>query len=207
MRLSNSIFCLTVSLFLIVSCDSMQKSSWLEEASTFCGTHELSNWKDIAEDISVQEFNKLAIDRLKSNLKTDEFRKIADEIQDIEFYHNIYPDTQSKIETITGEAWHCEAFEKFYSLSISTTNNSLEPSAISKTVNILYSNSRYTIDESFLDLSSEKDTKEKIIGNQDPDKIQVLITVDGEVNIDSMKPLFDVLAGFGVQKISLIEQQ
>lgn len=207
MHLSNSIFCVTASLFLVVGCDSRQNPSRLEEASIFCETHELSNWKDIAEDISVQEFNELAIDRLKNNLKTDEFRKIADEIRDIEFYHNIYPDTQSKIETITGEAWHCEAFENFYSLSISTTNNSLEPSAISKTVNILYSNSRYTIDEYFLDLSSETDSKEKIIGNQDPDEIQIVITVDGEVNIDSMKPLFDVLAGFGVQRISLIEQQ
>jgi len=49
-------------------------------------------------------------------LKTNEFNKLLEDMESVEFYRQMYPTEKSRIEKFTGETWNCPAFENFYSI-------------------------------------------------------------------------------------------
>ena len=66
-----------------------------EDAELFCEIHELHNWEDVPRGIRFDEFNQLVKERVKSVVKTPEFKQLVDELDEISHYRSMYPVAKS----------------------------------------------------------------------------------------------------------------
>ncbi len=198
-------FCTYIFLAtLLASCGeftSVTESGISKDAITLCQYYKEDNWKDVDRSASIEEFNTVVGQRIKTELQSDAVKAVVDEINDIEFYREIYPHVKLKMEKLTNEEWSCPALEAFYSLSITKhhSDEASQPKEITVTAagDYLFSGKSISpISENIDDIKSEL-----IVGDKVASK--VLVVMESGTNDQQLEPLFKILADLGVENVSV----
>jgi hypothetical protein len=182
---------------------SVAQSDIGKDAIALCQSYALDNWNDIDNSISFQELDVIVANRVKSDLKTDAVKAIVDEINNIEFYRNIYPHVKSKVEELTKGEWNCPELETFYSFNITkyppdnSSLQNLKKIVITTAGEYLFNGKAILlVNENLSKISSELS-----VNNEVPLKVQVVM--EPGTNDQQLEPLFKILADLGVENVSV----
>jgi hypothetical protein len=177
----------------------------LEDADAFCNVHALDNWKDLKPDISISEFNTQVKAKVKSVLKTREFLSLLDDMDSIDFYHEMYPAAKAKIESLTGSTWDCPAYQNFYNLKSLPDN--LEQSKTLEPQIVVNASDQYLLQGEPLNLNT--DELKTFIHSRSKDKLEspIVILLKAGATDMGLQRLFEALTSLQVTNVSVISEE
>jgi len=181
--------------------NSIADSEVSKDAIALCQSYSEDNWKDVDRSVSIEEFNAVIGQRVKSELQTDAVKVVVDEINGIDFYREIYPHVKSKMEKLTKGKWDCPALEAFYSLNITKDGSDgasqLKKITITAAGDYLFSGKGISpISENIDDIKSELVVGDKVAS-------KVLVVMEAGTNDQQLEPLFKILADLGIENVSV----
>ncbi len=194
-------FVLLIALLAGCADSSSTQSALDKDAVALCRAYDEDNWKNIDGLTSIDEFQAIVDQRVKAGLQTEAVRAVVDGISDIEFYREVYPFAKSEMEELTNSEWNCPALEAFYSIEV--TKNQSGENVQSKQTTITASGD-HLFGQKKIALGSESadDVKsELMLGDQIASKVVVIM--EAGANDQHLDVLFGVLAGLGVENISV----
>jgi hypothetical protein len=182
-----------------------KKETLLQDANAFCNVHALDNWKYLKPDISISEFNTQVKAKVKSVLKTKEFLSLLDDMDSVEFYHEMYPAAKAKIESITGSTWDCPAYRNFYKLKSQPDNP--EQSKILEPQIVVNASGQYFLQGKPLNLNT--DELKTFIHSRSKDKLEspIVILLKAGATDMGLQRLFEALTSLQVTNVRVISEE
>ncbi len=192
-------------LFLVVLLASCETTSSLEkDAISFCQIHHKQNWRDIAENISVEEFNEIVEKRTQASVNTKEFIALISEMRTVRFYKEMYPTVKQKIEVLTEKEWNCPEYESFYRLSITREPDLNLIENLSAVDIVITKQGGYTHDGKQLLLDSN--SLRSVVHNGKNIKNEIIIKLEEGASEQLLTPLMNVLSEFNVQNVKVLSE-
>jgi hypothetical protein len=95
-----------------------------QEAAAFCGVYDPRNWKEFEDQAGAVDLEKELNKRIGQVIKSDEFKQIISELEQVEYARDLYVTAQTKISALIGEKWDCTYFQEFYAISFVSHSDS-----------------------------------------------------------------------------------
>ena len=177
------------------------KQALLRDANAFCDIHEAKHWKDISPTTPITEFNKIIDERVRQSVKSDEFYKLIESMNSVEFYRQMYPTAKIRIEEITGVAWDCPAYKEFYSIK---TNRDHSVSQANEADIVITKEGNYLVQNKIVKLTSAS-LKAALDHNNNP-RSKLIIKLDSGASDELLNPLFQALSQLGIENVSVLSE-
>ena len=102
-------------LLLLAGCKS-KLDVYKEEAQQFCEVHNPSEWKAHVKKTGETNVKEELDRRVNSVVITEEFKKIVDELNKVEFMRELYSTAQAEISKLIQDKWECVYYREFYTV-------------------------------------------------------------------------------------------
>ena len=209
MRLSIHIFTLC-SLFAMNECCYAKPNiaTYRQEASAFCELHSTKHWTSFtshhtdSDSVTEKQLLKELDKRVKKVILTPAFNRIVNELNEIQFRAQLYPEAQKLIGQLIQQPWICPNYEKFYSLS----SHRVSPATGRAETHLKIELHKHSVSVAGQEIKSwDLDALRQVIAKrQQAGQLEdVKLVADKPVKAEAIAAVFKLIGSMGLKSISL----
>lgn len=192
-----------VASLILVSC-SNKNEDLTNDSLRFCDVFTIENWDNYESGITPSELEETVSKKSKEAVKTEEFTSLIDDLNAIEFYHDLYPTAKVRIEALTGKEWECPQYQKFYDLKLEKGASKATDTVDRITILVTATGDYYYQDEN-LDFNSpvinSKELNDTLIDNKN---VKVILEMQPGAKDEYLEPIFKYLASMSISTVQVI---
>ncbi len=192
-----------VASLILVSC-SNKNEDLTNDSLRFCDVFTIENWDNYESGITPSELEETVSKKSKEAVKTEEFTSLIDDLNAIEFYHDLYPTAKARIEALTGKEWECPQYQKFYDLKLEKGASKATDTVDRITILVTATGDYYYQDEN-LDFNSpvinSKELNDTLIDNKN---VKVILEMQPGAKDEYLEPIFKYLASMSISTVQVI---